>query len=119
MINTNTNRWQSVRLLFDKHIIGGNLKPNYQWQPSGSIEEEAESFAAGWSCRSPPVVSQFFNACLTEALNVTLKGSDVQLDITSLLRDLDKDGLFKKVVSVVGCCGTDSMCLIIEPRVRC
>lgn len=34
MININTNRWQSGRLLFDKHIIGGNRKSNYQWQQS-------------------------------------------------------------------------------------
>ena len=42
MINTNINRWQSVRLLFDKHIIGGNLKSNYQWQRSAAGEEQAE-----------------------------------------------------------------------------
>lgn len=35
MINTNTNRWQSVRLLFDKHIIRRNLKSNYEWQQPG------------------------------------------------------------------------------------
>jgi len=29
MINAKINRWQSVRLLFDKHIMRGNLKPNY------------------------------------------------------------------------------------------
>lgn len=27
MINTNINRWQSVRLLFDKHIIEATLSP--------------------------------------------------------------------------------------------
>ena len=43
MINTNTNRWQSVRLLFDNHIIGGNLKSNYQWQQSAVVELEAKS----------------------------------------------------------------------------
>lgn len=38
MINTNTNRWQSVRLLFDKRITGGNLKSNYRWQQSAVAE---------------------------------------------------------------------------------
>lgn len=42
MINSNTNRWEGVRLLFDKHIIGGNLKSNYQWQQSASVDEEVE-----------------------------------------------------------------------------
>lgn len=42
MINTNTNRWEGVRLLFDKHIIGGNLKSNHQWQQSASVDEKVE-----------------------------------------------------------------------------
>lgn len=32
MININTSRWESVRLLFDKRIMGVNLKSNYGWQ---------------------------------------------------------------------------------------
>lgn len=42
MININTNRWESVRLLFNKHIIGVNLKSNYRWQHSVSDEKEAK-----------------------------------------------------------------------------
>lgn len=45
MINTNANRWQSVRLLFDKHIIGGNLKSNYQRQRSVEKEGGGRVFA--------------------------------------------------------------------------
>lgn len=39
MINTNVNRWQSVRLLFDKHVIGANLKSNYECQESVCLEK--------------------------------------------------------------------------------
>ena len=40
MINTNVNRWQSVRLLFDKHVIGANLKSNYECQESVRLVEK-------------------------------------------------------------------------------
>lgn len=32
MININTSRWESVGLLFDKRIMGVNLKSNYGCQ---------------------------------------------------------------------------------------
>lgn len=32
LINSHANRWTSVRPLFNKHIIGGNLQSNYQWK---------------------------------------------------------------------------------------
>lgn len=39
MININTSRWESVRLLFDKRIMGVNLKSNYGCQHSGGGSE--------------------------------------------------------------------------------
>lgn len=41
MININTGRWESVRLLFDKRIMGVNLKSNYGWQLTLFGAEEA------------------------------------------------------------------------------
>lgn len=49
MINTNTNRWVSVRLLLDKHIIGGNRKSNYQQSPS--VDEEVEPLQRRRGCK--------------------------------------------------------------------
>lgn len=48
MININTSRWESVRLLFDKRIMGVNLKSNYgcQLTVSGSEASAADSAAA-------------------------------------------------------------------------
>ncbi len=75
MINTNTNRWQSVRLLFDKHIIGGNLKSNYQWQQSGAVEEKAEPLRQDGAVGVvAAIVAHFFHASLAGAYNGTLKG---------------------------------------------
>lgn len=64
MINTNTSRWQSVRLLFDKHIIGVNLNSNHQLQKSRKT-----------SCCSKKPLLEASRALfhVTEELNVTLK----------------------------------------------
>lgn len=82
MINTNTNRWQSVRLLFDKHIIGGNLKSNYQWQQSAAVEEKAEPL---WQDRAAGVVAaivaHFYHASLTGACNGTPKGRQSSVQV--------------------------------------
>lgn len=79
MINTNTNRWVSVRLLFDKHIIGGNRKSNYQWQQSPAVEEEVEPLQRRRGCRSHRgTTAHFFHAGLTGALNGTLNGRQVE-----------------------------------------
>lgn len=84
MINTNTNRWQSVRLLFDKHIIGGNLKSNYKWQQSVGVDEEAEPLQQDEDVGVVGATLTLF--CLvswTGALNGTLTGrqSSVQIHI--------------------------------------
>lgn len=47
MININTNRWQSVRLLFDKRIMEVNPKSNYRSQLTvQGNETSAEGLAA-------------------------------------------------------------------------
>lgn len=97
MINTNTNRWQSVRLLFDKHIIGGNLKSNQQWQQSSAFEEEAELLqhdGAAGVIRT--ILAQLFHVSLTGTLNDTPqeRQSGVQVDIKSSSSSLAQGELF-------------------------
>jgi len=99
MINTNTNRWQSVRLLFDKHIIGRNLKCNYQQQQSGV---------------GGAVLARLVPGNLTMTLNGAIKErqSSAQVDIKGSSSGLDQSGLFKWAVSALGSHGADKMCLM-------
>lgn len=108
MINTNTNRWQSVRLLFDKHIIGGKLKPNYQWQQSAMDSGGRRAFAASSNC-----CGLLSCSLLTSFMWARLK--DHRQDSGETVHQVF--ALFKWAVTVVGSHRTNSTCSIIASRV--